>query len=520
MRIVRELVDALAYAHRNGVVHRDIKPENVLMSEGHAVVTDFGVAKAVSSSSGGQLTSLGLALGTPAYMAPEQAAADPHVDHRADLYSIGVVAYEMLAGRTPFAAASPQAMLAAHITQAPDPLEQHRRSVPPALSAVVMRCLEKHAADRWQSAAEVSAQLESIPLETSGGHAPTGAQLAASSGTEAAIRRGHPMRVTALFLAASAGMLGLTYFLVQRLGLPDWVFTAAVALLLLGLPIMVLAGLHERRRAQARTGGMTVATPEGLAPWTSWRRAMMGGAMAFAGLGVLATGYTAMRLLGIGPVGTLVASGVLEEREPLILADFENRTPDSTLGQSLTEAFRVDLSQSPTLRLVDPGSLVETLERMERRGPATLNPALAREVAERDGREGGRRRADRSGGPRLRALGEPGRCRGRADPHRGARIRRRRRFAPRCDRPALPEASRADRRVAHDDPRGPAAGGCHDRIAGGTAQVHRREPADRERPGRGVGAAARRGRGTGHRVCHGLAQAGRHDGQLRAVADP
>ncbi len=385
VRIVRELVDALAYAHRNGVVHRDIKPENVLMSEGHAVVTDFGVAKAVSSSSGGQLTSLGLALGTPAYMAPEQAAADPHVDHRADLYSIGVVAYEMLAGRTPFAAASPQAMLAAHITQAPDPLEQHRRSVPPALSAVVMRCLEKHAADRWQSAAEVSAQLESIPLETSGGHAPTGAQPAASSGTEAAIRRGHPLRVTALFLAASAGMLGLTYFLVQRLGLPDWVFTAAVTLLLLGLPIMVLAGLHERRRAQARTGGMTVATPEGLAPWTSWRRAMMGGAMAFAGLGVLATGYTAMRLLGIGPVGTLVASGVLEEREPLILADFENRTPDSTLGQSLTEAFRVDLSQSPTLRLVDPGSLIETLERMERRGPAALNPALAREVAERMG---------------------------------------------------------------------------------------------------------------------------------------
>ncbi|HWB42205.1 MAG TPA: serine/threonine-protein kinase, partial [Gemmatimonadales bacterium] len=157
IRILREVTDALAYAHRNGVVHRDIKPENVLMSEGHAVVTDFGVAKAVSASSGGSsLTSLGVALGTPAYMAPEQAAADPHVDHRADLYAIGVLAYEMLCGRTPFVALTPQAMLAAHITQAPEPVLQHRKSVSPALSLAVMRCLEKHAADRWQSAVELA----------------------------------------------------------------------------------------------------------------------------------------------------------------------------------------------------------------------------------------------------------------------------------------------------------------------------------------------------------------------------
>ena len=91
-RILREIVDALSYAHRNGVVHRDIKPDNVLLSDGHAVVTDFGVAKAVSASSGSSsLTSLGVALGTPAYMAPEQAAADPHVDHRADIYAVGML---------------------------------------------------------------------------------------------------------------------------------------------------------------------------------------------------------------------------------------------------------------------------------------------------------------------------------------------------------------------------------------------------------------------------------------------
>jgi serine/threonine-protein kinase len=384
MRILREVTDALAYAHRNGVVHRDIKPENVLMSEGHAVVTDFGVAKAVSASSGSSLTSLGVALGTPAYMAPEQAAADPHVDHRADLYAVGVLAYEMLCGRTPFVAATPQAMLAAHITQTPDPVLQYRRTVSPALSAAIMRCLEKRAADRWQSAAELAAQLEAAAAP-SGGHVPTGAGPAFSSGTEAAIRQGHPGRVAALFVAGSALVLGAVYLLVQRLGLPDWVLYGAGILLLIGLPITLMAGIQERRRAQAKTTGLTAATPAGMAPWASRRRALIGGGLAFAALGLLAAGYTAMRLLGIGPVGTLVASGVLEQREPLILADFENRSPDSTLGQSLTEAFRVDLSQSPTLRLVDPQAVADALRLMERPSAATLSASLAREIAERQG---------------------------------------------------------------------------------------------------------------------------------------
>ncbi|CAN5800458.1 hypothetical protein BH24GEM1_BH24GEM1_28740 [soil metagenome] len=383
-RILREVTDALAYAHRNGVVHRDIKPENVLMSEGHAVVTDFGVAKAVSSSSGSSLTSLGVALGTPAYMAPEQAAADPHVDHRADLYAVGVLAYEMLCGRTPFVAATPQAMLAAHVTQAPDPVVQHRRTVPPMLGSAIMRCLEKRAADRWQSAAELSAQLEAAPT-SSGGHAPSGAEPAGSSATLAAIRQVHPGRFAALFFLGSAAVLAAVYLLVHRLGLPDWVLHGAGILLLLGLPIMLMAGIAERRRAQAKTSGLAAPTPAGVAPWVSWRRALIGGGLAFGALGVLAAGYTAMRLLGIGPVGTLVASGVLERREPLILADFENRSPDSTLGPSLTEAFRVDLSQSPTLRLVDPQAVADALRRMERPAVVTLSPSLAREIAERQG---------------------------------------------------------------------------------------------------------------------------------------
>jgi serine/threonine-protein kinase len=386
-RILRDVVDALAYAHRNGVVHRDIKPDNVLLSEGHAVVTDFGVAKAVSASSGnagGSLTSLGVALGTPAYMAPEQAAADPHVDHRADIYAVGALAYEMLCGRPPFTAPTPQALLAAHITQTPDPITRYRPTVSAQLNGLVMKCLEKRAADRWQSAAELVPQLDAMTTP-SGGLAPTGAQTIISSGTEAAIRRAHPGRVALLFGTAAVLVLAVVWVLERKLGLPDWVFYGAVGLLAIGLPIMLVTGHHERQRAIARTTAVYTPPAEGAARWFTWRKAIVGGGLAFLGLALLAAAYSAMRVLGIGPVGTLVASGVLKNREQLLLADFENRTADTTLGPSLTEAMRVDLSQSPTLRLVDQQLVREALTRMERQSAGTLSPSLAREVAERQG---------------------------------------------------------------------------------------------------------------------------------------
>src|SRR5439155_1076310 len=155
VRILRDVCDALAYAHGHGIVHRDVKPDNVLLSGKHALVTDFGVAKAVSSSSGATaLTSLGMALGTPAYMAPEQAAGDPNVDHRADLYAVGALGYELLAGRPPFSGMSPQGLLAAQVTTTPDPVTLHRDSVPPALAAPIMRRRPAgHAVDRRHGAA-------------------------------------------------------------------------------------------------------------------------------------------------------------------------------------------------------------------------------------------------------------------------------------------------------------------------------------------------------------------------------
>jgi Tol biopolymer transport system component len=184
VHLLRDIASALAYAHGEGVVHRDIKPENVILSGGIAVVTDFGVAKAVdlalgdggSAKSG--LTSLGVALGTPAYMAPEQATADPHVDHRADIYSFGCVAYEMLAGSSPFAGRPPQQLLAAHVTEIPESLLKRRAAVPPGFAALVMKCLEKRAGDRPQSADELIAALDAIATP-SGGMIPTMARLEA-----------------------------------------------------------------------------------------------------------------------------------------------------------------------------------------------------------------------------------------------------------------------------------------------------------------------------------------------------
>src|SRR5262245_345715 len=269
VRILSDVVDALAYAHAHGVVHRDIKPDNVLISGQHAVVTDFGVAKAVSAASGeATLTSLGVALGTPAYMAPEQAAADPHVDHRADLYAVGAMAYEMLCGRPAFTGMTPQAMLAAHVTQTPLPVTANRPAVPQALNALVMRCLEKKPADRVQRADELLSQLQAMSTPT-GGMAPTGSTVI-SSGTEAAIRRGHPARVAMLFAAASLALLVVVYLLMVKVGLPGWVFITAVILLAVGLPIMLVTGAQERRRAIARSTGSTPAPPAG--GLFTWRR--------------------------------------------------------------------------------------------------------------------------------------------------------------------------------------------------------------------------------------------------------
>ncbi len=290
-RILKEVVDALAHAHDHGVVHRDVKPENVMLSGRHALVTDFGVAKAVSDAVGSsQLTSAGFALGTPAYMSPEQATGDPKMDHRADIYSVGVLAYELLAGQPPFEGMTSQQVLGAHLSQAPEPVIDRRASVPEKLAFAVMRCMEKLPADRWQTAEDLLHELETYttPVATQPVTPP-------------------PVNVGVVFGVIGAALLGVAYGLIRWAGLPEWFFLVALALLAIGVPVTWLTLQQERLR---------VAGKRGPSRWFTWQKASVGGVMAFAAWGVVAAGWMVW--------GGSSARAV--ERQSIAVLQFETRS--------------------------------------------------------------------------------------------------------------------------------------------------------------------------------------------------
>jgi serine/threonine-protein kinase len=197
VRLAREVADALAYAHGQGVVHRDLKPENVLLSHGHALVADFGIALAVEQAGGARMTRTGLSLGTPQYMAPEQAMGERTVDARADVFALGVVLYEMLAGEPPFTGPTAQAVVAKVVTEEPKALMALRRTVPPHVEAAVRRALEKLPADRLPSAAGFADALAAPAFEY-GARAP-------GDGAPAALGRFRPVspRVAAILVAGT-----------------------------------------------------------------------------------------------------------------------------------------------------------------------------------------------------------------------------------------------------------------------------------------------------------------------------
>jgi len=260
-------------------------------------VADFGVARAITEAGDEQLTATGSAVGTPAYMAPEQAAGGS-VDARTDVYALGCVLYEMLAGEPPFTGRTPQAIMAKCIARQAPPLRTIRPSVPDALEEVIQKALEPAPADRFGTVAELSSGLDRL-----------------SSPSVSAARP---------------------------------------------LPGHVTLG--------------------------SARRRILAGAMLTLGIAaVIAAGDLGVRALGIGRTPTLLATGVLAQRERLLIADFESHAADSLLGLAATEAFRTDLSQSSAVTTVPTAQVAQALSRMRRPAGSRLDPALARELAVREG---------------------------------------------------------------------------------------------------------------------------------------
>jgi eukaryotic-like serine/threonine-protein kinase len=241
VRLAREVASGLDYAHRHGVVHRDIKAENVLLHEGHALIADFGIAKALTAARtqdgavNTTLTQAGGSIGTPAYMAPEQAVADT-VDHRTDLYAWGLLTYELLAGAHPFARhTTPQTMITAHLTEPPPPFKDSDH-VPPTVAALVMQCLEKDPSRRPGSAAEVLASLDAVattstPVPSIASPAPTTPTLARSS-----------RRRTAAVAAAGFALLAAAVVWFAREGERATAATAPAEESLAVLPLANLSG--------------------------------------------------------------------------------------------------------------------------------------------------------------------------------------------------------------------------------------------------------------------------------------
>jgi TolB-like protein/tRNA A-37 threonylcarbamoyl transferase component Bud32/Tfp pilus assembly protein PilF len=322
LRLAREVAEALAYAHSHGIIHRDIKPANILLSAGHALVADFGIARAVGSG-GEALTRTGLAIGTPQYMSPEQATGSSSVDSRTDVYAVGSILYEMLAGEAPFSGPNPQAIIARSLTEVPRPLTAIRAAISPQIEAVIAKTLAKNAADRYATAGELAQAI-------------TGATEAVRSGARAAMEEPDtgpsPVLVWGLFGMAAAAALAIMLILVGRLGLPVWSIALAVALLTIGAFVLAATQRAERRR---RSGEAST----GFARLLTWRNATIGGVLALGLWAVLAT-TLATRGAGSAAGGDGIRLAILP---------FENRgaPDDAYLADGIADEVRGKLTGLP-----------------------------------------------------------------------------------------------------------------------------------------------------------------------------
>ena len=208
LRIAGEVAHALEYAHRHGVVHRDIKPGNILLADGQALVADFGIARALGGAADDWVTETGLIIGTPAYMSPEQAAGRVDVDGRSDIYSLGCVLYEMLAGEVPFAAAAPASTLARRLAEPAPPIHRLRPDLPSPLEALLARALARDPAERLQSAGKMAEALDALRVTLSGRETPP-------SLPPGAARPGHRRWLLPLLLLLGVLVLSAAFILLR-----------------------------------------------------------------------------------------------------------------------------------------------------------------------------------------------------------------------------------------------------------------------------------------------------------------
>ncbi|MDQ8155526.1 MAG: serine/threonine-protein kinase, partial [Gemmatimonadota bacterium] len=372
--------------------HRDIKPDNVLLSGEAAVVTDFGIAKAISAArtqAGPQATGItvvGTSIGTPSYMAPEQAAGDPATDHRADIYAFGCMAFELLIGRPPFVESAPHKLLAEHLSQPAPRLSSVLSQISVPVDALVASCLNKQPSDRPQTARELLAQLE-----------------AAVSGT--ASGAGHPVlhrhtslpKAIGIWAASFAATWILARAAVVGIGLPEWTVPLALVVAGLGLP-MVLATWYVQQTARKALLTTPMHTPGGTqvhttmatmalkaAPMMSWKRTWRGGMLAGGGVAVAIVVVMILRQFGIGPAASLLNAGTVGKDSRVLVAQFTSSASDTSLGSVVAAAMRTSLSQSKAIQLVGAGDVAAGLTRMKMDAAATLDDKTAQMLALRDG---------------------------------------------------------------------------------------------------------------------------------------
>ena len=328
VRLAREVAEALAYAHDRGIVHRDIKPANILLSAGHALVADFGIARAISGG-GKALTQTGLAIGTPQYMSPEQAMGASDIDGRVDIYALGCVLYEMIAGEPPFTGPTAQAVIARSLTETARPLTATREGLAPRVSAVVTKALAKSPADRFRDAREMAEALRAAEDQVRDGSRETAAAVAAPTGK-------------AWLVFGVVALIALTGFVIAaaRRGLPTWVLGLAGVLIGGGaLALTLTARAESRRRAQLPAGRFDALV--------TWRNAALGGVTALAVWAMTAT------MLAVTPAAT-AAKGV--KRVAIMPFTNQGTAEDAYFADGIVDEVRGKLAKVGELTVIASSS--------------------------------------------------------------------------------------------------------------------------------------------------------------------